>query len=34
MLEQVRATSKSLAVMLSYSQIQVVFVLLYLLTGV
>lgn len=30
-LEQVRATNKSLAAMLSYSQIQVVFVLLYML---
>lgn len=31
MLEQVRATNKSFAAMLSYSQIQVVFVLLYML---
>lgn len=31
MLEQVRATNKSLAAMLSYSQIQVVFVLLYMM---
>lgn len=31
MLEQVRATNKSLAAMLNYSQIQVVFVLLYVL---